>query len=120
MTVPVRYYCPHCGAIATLERDANLADKSVTADPLDGWEYANAYDDFEDADGVQIVCGGLELGFDSRQQQESEIPARTSETDEDGCGELYYLNFVKFEDGEELDPHVPLRPEDAPNFDFRT
>ncbi|WP_049971913.1 hypothetical protein [Haladaptatus cibarius] len=101
MTVPVRYYCPHCGAIVTLERDANLADKSVTADPLDGWEYENAYDDFEDADGVQIVCGA-------------------SETDEDGCGELYYLNFIKFEDGEELDPHVPLRPEDAPNFDFRT
>ncbi|WP_435154583.1 hypothetical protein [Haladaptatus sp. DFWS20] len=101
MTVPVRYYCPHCGAIATLERDANLADKSVTADPLDGWEYANAYDEFENADGVEIVCGA-------------------SETENDGCGELYYLNFVKFEDGEELDPHVPLRPEDAPNFDFRT
>ncbi|MGA9400137.1 hypothetical protein [Haladaptatus sp.] len=101
MTVPVRYYCPHCGAIATLERRANLADKSVTADPLDGWKYTNAYDDFEDTDGVEIVCGA-------------------SETDGDGCGELYYLNFIRYENGEELDPQVPLRPEDAPNFDFRT
>lgn len=101
MTVPVRYYCPHCGAIATLDRRANLADKSVTADPLDGWTYANAYDDFEDTDGVEIVCGA-------------------SETDGDGCGELYYLNFIRYENGEELDPQVPLRPEDAPNFDFRT
>lgn len=101
MTVPVRYYCPHCGTIATLQRDARLADKSVTPDPLDGWEYANAYDEFEDADGVELVCGA-------------------SETDGDGCGELYYLNFVRYEEGEELDPEVPLRPEDAPNFDFRT
>ncbi len=101
MTVPVRYYCPHCGAIATLERRANLADKSVTADPLDGWEYAHAYDEFEDADGVEIVCGA-------------------SETDGDGCGELYFLNFIRYENGKELDPQVPLRPEDAPNFDFRT
>jgi hypothetical protein len=101
MTVPVRYYCPHCGAIATLQRDARLADKSVTPDPLEGWEYANPYDEFEDADGVELVCGA-------------------SETDGDGCGELYYLNFVRFEEGTELDPQVPLRPEDAPNFDFRT
>ncbi len=101
MTVPVRYYCPHCGAIATLERRANMADKSVTADPLDGWEYANAYDEFEDTDGVEIVCGA-------------------SETDGDGCSELYYLNFIRYENGKELDPQVPLRPEDAPNFDFRT
>lgn len=101
MTVPVRYYCPHCGAISTLERKANLADKSVTADPLDGWEYANAYEEFEDADGVELVCGA-------------------SETDGDGCGELYYLNFIRYENGKELNPQVPLRPEDAPNFDFRT
>ncbi|WP_458205349.1 hypothetical protein [Haladaptatus sp. NG-SE-30] len=76
-------------------------DSAVTADPLDGWKYANAYEEFEDADGVEIVCGA-------------------SETDGEGCGELYYLNFVKFEGGEELDPQVPLRSEDAPNFDFRT
>jgi len=100
MTVPVRYYCPNCEAIVTLEREASMADKSVTADPLDGWEYARPYDDFEDADGVEIVCGA-------------------SETDSEGCGQVFYLNFVKFEDGEELDPPVALRPEDAPNFDFR-
>ena len=101
MTVPVRYYCPHCEAIVTLEREASMADKSVTADPLDGWEYSRAYDDFDnsDADGVEIVCGA-------------------SETDGEGCGRVFYLNFVKFEDGEELDPPVALRPEDAPNFDF--
>ena len=73
----------------------------MTADPLDGWEYAHAYDEFEDADGVEIVCGA-------------------SETDGDGCGELYFLNFIRYENGKELDPQVPLRPEDAPNFDFRT
>ncbi|WP_433624155.1 hypothetical protein [Halomicrococcus sp. NG-SE-24] len=101
MTVPVRYYCPYCGAIVTLEREPSMADKSVTRDPLSGWEYAHAYEEFEEADGVEIVCGA-------------------SETDGEGCGEVFYLNFVNFEAGEELDPPTPLRPEDAPNFDFRT
>lgn len=96
--VAVSYYCPRCGALAELERDAYLADKCVTPEPLDGWEYANAYDEaFEDADGVVIVCGA-------------------AETDGEGCGEPYYLSFVKFEDGVELDPRVPV---DEVRFDFR-
>lgn len=88
MTVPVRYYCPRCEAIVTLERDPYLADKSVTPQPLDGWEYAASYENFENADGVEIVCGA-------------------SETDGEGCGRVFYLNFVKFEDGEELDGRAP-------------
>jgi hypothetical protein len=34
--VEVTYYCPHCGAVTSLQRDGYLADKSVTAEPLDG------------------------------------------------------------------------------------
>ncbi|MFC6835404.1 hypothetical protein [Halomarina ordinaria] len=100
MTVPVRYVCPRCGAVATLDRAARLADKCVTPDPLDGWTYAAAHDDFEDADGVEVVCGA-------------------AETDGEGCGRLYYLSFVKYESGRELDPARPLDPADAPNFRFR-
>ena len=94
--VGVSYHCPRCGAVAELERDAYLDDKCVTAEPLDEWEYADAYEDFDDADGVVIVCGA-------------------AETDGEGCGEPYYLNFVKFEGGEEVDPGLPS---DEPNFDF--
>lgn len=133
--VDVSYYCPRCGAVAELERDAYLDDKCVTPDPLEGWEYADAYEDcearrasdcasgesetpseargldasgdegsrehgdpraFEDADGVVIVCGA-------------------EETDGEGCGEPYYLSFVKFENGEELDPRAPA---DDVRFDF--
>ncbi|MFC7079940.1 hypothetical protein [Halorussus caseinilyticus] len=112
----VRYYCPRCGAVAALDREGYLADKCVTPTPLDGWEYADAYDDFEAADGVQIVCGA-------------------DETDGEGCGEVYYLSFVKFEDGREVDPKdrsfVPPSVEgpsiddsddaddDGPRFDFK-
>ena len=78
--VAVRYTCPRCHAVVTLDRDAALADKSVTPFALDGWEYAAPYDDFEESDGVEIVCGA-------------------SETDGEGCGELFYLNFVKYEEG---------------------
>ena len=112
----VRYYCPRCGAIATLDREGYLADKCVTPTPLDGWEYAAPYENYEDgdADGVEIVCGA-------------------DETDGEGCGEVFYLSFVKFEEGEEIDPKerafVPPRvagpaiddsdDEDGPRFDFK-
>jgi hypothetical protein len=113
----VRYYCPRCEAIASLEREGYLADKCVTSYPLDGWEYAATYENFEGADGVEIVCGA-------------------DETDGEGCGEVYYLSFVKFEDGEEVEPRhladvLPSRPtvagarrdadeddDDGPRFDF--
>ena len=114
----VRYYCPRCEAVAALDREGYLADKCVTPYPLDGWEYAAIYEDFEDADGVEIVCGA-------------------DETDGEGCGEVYYLSFVKFEDGEEVEPRhrsdvLPSRPRiagrgrdsddddgDGPRFDFK-
>lgn len=95
--VIVSYHCPRCGAIAELERDPYLADKCVTADPLEGWQYGNAFGEFEDADGVVIVCGA-------------------AETEGEGCGEPYHLNFVKFDDGEEVDPRVPAG---GVRFDFR-
>ncbi|WP_225741263.1 hypothetical protein [Halorussus halophilus] len=114
MTVPVRYYCPRCGAVAALDREGYLSDKCVTPTPLDGWEYAAAYEEYEDVDGVEIVCGGYE-------------------TEGEGCGEVYYLSFVKYEDGEEVDPKdrsfVPPtvdgpsipdhEEEDGPRFDFK-
>ncbi len=94
--VAVRYTCPRCGAVATLDRDATLADKSVTPFALDGWEYAPAYEEFEEWDGVEIVCGA-------------------SETDGEGCGRLFYLNFVKYEEGRAVDARTT--PADV-SFDF--
>ena len=103
--VTVSYHCPRCGAVAELERGAYLEDKCVTADPLEGWSYADAHDavetdegdPYEGADGVEIVCGA-------------------AETDGEGCGEPYYLSFVRFEDGREVDPEVPA---ENVSFDFR-
>jgi len=105
--VTVSYHCPRCGAIAELERGAYLEDKCVTPDALAGWEYADAHestavdadegDPYAHADGVVIVCGA-------------------AETDGEGCGEPYYLSFVRFEDGTEVQPSVP--PADV-SFDFR-
>lgn len=88
MTVPVRYRCPRCDAIATLERRASLADKAVTPYPLEGWRYADPDGEFESADGVRLVCG--------------------DHGEANGCGEPFYLSFVRFEDGEEVEPE----PED--------
>ncbi len=54
-------------------------------------------DPYADADGVVIVCGA-------------------AETDGDGSGEPYYLSFVRFDDGREVEPAVPL---EEVSFDFR-
>ena len=91
VTVTVTYYCPHCGALAELERDAYLADKAVTPHPFEGWEYATPDDDYESADGVRFVCG--EDG--------------TLKEGEQGCGEAFYLSFVRYEEGREVDPRRP-------------
>ena len=134
----VRYYCPRCRAVATLDRDGYLADKCVTPYPLDGWEYAAPHEDFEDAEGVEIVCGGWETQRTSQLHRSEDRAAGTEETDGDGCGEVYYLSFVKYEDGEEVEPRHPadfLPPspsvrsasgksddedeDDGPRFDFR-
>ena len=78
MTVPVTYYCPHCGTIVTVERDEYLADRSVTPYPLDGWVYVSPDGDYENADGIEFRCAD--------------------------CGRNFYLNFVKFERGVEVVP----------------
>ena len=106
MSYPVTYYCPHCGAYAELEREGYLADKTVTPYPLAGWEYATPDEAFEDADGVVFHCG--EDGT-LQESEASATPREAGETDdgEEGCGERFYLSFVRFEDGEEVDP----RPE---------
>ncbi|MFB6309717.1 MAG: hypothetical protein ABEH64_00910 [Salinirussus sp.] len=81
--VAVRYRCPRCGTVVSLDREARLADKSVTPYPLEGWNYTGIDGDYADADGVRIVCGD-----------------RT----DDGCGEPYYLNFVRYQSGRAVDP----------------
>jgi hypothetical protein len=106
--VAVSYYCPRCGAVAELERDPYLADKSVTPFPLEGWTYADPGDDFErdDWDGVRLVCGADVDGL-----AWSHPPSESAGTDDDvdgsaddpGCGEACYLNFVRFEDGREAE-----------------
>jgi hypothetical protein len=88
MSYPVTYYCPHCGAYVELEREGYLADKSVTPYPLVGWEYATPDEAFESADGVVFHCGDDGTLLD----------------DERGCGERFYLSFVRFEGGREVEP----------------
>jgi len=85
----VSYYCPHCGTVVAVERDAYLADKSVTPYPLEGWTYTPAaeFEDEDDDEGVRFVCGESE-GVDWQG---------------DGCGEPFYLSFVRYEDGREVE-----------------
>jgi hypothetical protein len=97
--VEVTYHCPYCGALTSLERDAYMADKCVTREPLAEWEYASTTDDYEHADGVEFVCLG-------------------DADDGDGCGRTFYLSFVKFDDGEPVDHRVPAQ--DPPRFDFKS
>ena len=119
----VRYYCPRCETVVAIEREGYLADKCVTPYPLEGWTYVDvealaaagaAGDDesgdpdsagdssvdVESADGLRFVCGESE-GVD---------------WDGEGCGEPFYLSFVRFEDGREVEPtpereHVRLAGE---------
>ena len=99
MSTPVTYYCPHCETVAELQREGYLADKSVTPYPLEGWNYVPVDADYtaEEADGVRFVCG-------------ADGSARDPEAD--GCGEPFYLSFVRSgttEAGAAIDPAV--RPE---------
>ncbi|TKX42479.1 MULTISPECIES: hypothetical protein [unclassified Halorubrum] len=134
MSYPVTYYCPHCGTLVALEREGYLADRSVTPYPLEGWTYvaptepfdAEAGDDDADdgedaddaveADGVRFVCGesdgvdwdphdgvrGTDVGGDE--------PYREPDADGVGCGEAFYLSFVRFEEGREIDPAAESEP----------
>ncbi|ELZ34846.1 hypothetical protein C474_00757 [Halogeometricum pallidum JCM 14848] len=119
MSYPVSYYCPHCGAVVELERDGYLADKSVTPYPLVGWEYVDPAEAFEntveeasagsrtlsdDADGVHFVCGesgpdGLRWTGEVSEANDVDEPALSSP-----CGREFYLSFVRFEDGREVEP----------------
>jgi hypothetical protein len=94
--VAVSYYCPRCGAVAELDRDPYLADKSVTPFPLEGWRYVSPSDDYErdNVDGVKFVCG--------RDDAEWSHPPDSDAGGEPGCGEPFYLNFVRYENGEEV------------------
>lgn len=82
----------------TVEREGYLADKSVTPYPLEGWyyvspaDYLGAEEARESADGIRFVCG--------------ESPGVGWA--EEGCGEPFYLSFVRFSDGVEVEP-VPER-----------
>lgn len=108
MATEVRYYCPHCETVVSLIRDGYLADKSVTPSPLEGWTYVAPGEDFEDdaVDGVHFECG----------------ESVDADWADEGCGEAFYLNFVRYEDGLEVerdpepetvrlaDPNQPNRP----------
>lgn len=106
--VEVTYHCPYCGALTALDRDGYLADKCVTREPLEGWEYAATVDDFESVDGVEFVCLG---GVDGPDPEETDGPHGG-----DGCGRTFYLNFVKYDGGEEVPHRAP--DIDQPRFDF--
>ena len=116
MSNPVRYYCPYCGAVVELDREGYLSDKSVTPYPLAGWEYRNPGEDYEDADGVRLVCGasdagGLRWTDDRMTADDIEEPGAESP-----CDRAFYLSFVRFVEGEEVEPepepsHVELAAE---------
>jgi hypothetical protein len=105
MTHPVRYYCPHCGAVVELDRDGYLSDKSVTPYPLAGWEYRDPDEAYDDADGVRLVCGEAEsvdgLRWTGDRMAADDVAAPGTQTP---CGREFYLSFVRFENGEEVDP----------------
>lgn len=94
--VPVRYYCPRCETVVTLPRGPYLDDRAVTPYPFEGWRYVSPGGEYEaeDVDGVRFVCGRPEGG---------------TEWDGEGCGEPFYLSFVRYENGVEVEP--PREPE---------
>ena len=129
MSYPVTYYCPHCGTLVQLDREGYLADKAVTPYPLEGWTYVTPVEPFEeDADGVRFVCGesdgvvwdphdgvrGPDIGGDA-------TDGDTHAADENpGCGEPFYLSFVRYEEGREIDPRaetelVEIDPDPRPS-----
>ena len=95
MSYSVTYYCPHCETLVELRREGYLADKAVTSYPFEGWTYAAPDRDFEaeSADGVRFICG--------------ESAGVAVEWRDEGCGEAFYLSFVRYADGEELEPRRP-------------
>lgn len=106
--VTVRYTCPHCDAVVSVDRYPDLADRSVTTMKQPGWEYVTPDVDaetLEAADGIAFVCG-------------EDRPVTDWEGNEiGGCGRPFYLNFVRFEGGVQLEPNPPTYG--GPRFDFR-
>lgn len=117
MGYPVTYHCPQCGAVVELEREGYLADKAVTPYPLEGWTYVTPSDGLEDADGVRFVCGeddavawyppGRNPQLSPQESAQTPPETRSDGNDHDGCGERFYLSFVRFRDGEEVEPRSP-------------
>ncbi|WP_411963880.1 hypothetical protein [Haloferax sp. YSMS24] len=103
MGYPVSYYCPHCGAVVELERDGYLADKSVTPYPLEGWAYADPADEFEDAEGVHFVCGESDASAVTWTELVSDADDVENPGLESPCGRDFYLSFVKYENGREVE-----------------
>ncbi len=106
MGYPVTYHCPECETIVEIERDGYLADKAVTPYPFEGWTYADPTAEFEDdADGVRFVCGASDgVVWDPRRGSSDGDEDRHEATPSVGCGEPFYLSFVRYEEGREIDP----------------
>lgn len=128
MSYAVSYYCPNCETLVELRRTGYLDDKAVTPYPFEGWTYAAPSEPFEDgaADGVRFVCGesggvewdphdgvrGTDVGGDE--------PYREPDADGVGCGEAFYLSFVRYDQGREVDPSaetelVEIDPDPRPS-----
>ncbi|WP_423997776.1 hypothetical protein [Halorubrum trapanicum] len=134
MSYPVTYYCPHCGTLVAIEREGYLADKSVTPYPLEGWTYVAPTEPFDaeagegreddegadsdavDADGVRFVCGESDgVDWDPHDGVRGtdvggEEPYREPDAEGVGCGEPFYLSFVRYEEGREIDPRAESEP----------
>jgi hypothetical protein len=106
MSVPVTYYCPHCGAVVELEREGYLSDRSVTPFPLAGWSYVPPDEPFEDgaADGVRFVCGESEADGVVWRDERSPADDVADPSLPLGCRQPFYLSFVRYEEGREVDP----------------
>ena len=105
MGYPVTYHCPRCETIVEIEREGYLADKAVTPYPFEGWTYAGPDESFEDdaADGVRFVCGESD-GVVWNPHGDADDGDSTEPTP--GCSEAFYLSFVRYEEGREVDPRA--------------
>ena len=133
MSYPVTYYCPHCGTLVELERDGYLADKAVTPYPLEGWSYVAPAEPFEDesgVDGVEFACGESDgvvwdprdgvRGTDIDGAAGDDGRTEGGDGDDPGCGDPFYLSFVRYEGGREVDPRaeselVEIDPDPRPS-----
>jgi hypothetical protein len=91
VSYPVRYHCPRCETVVTLSREGYLDDRAVTPYPFEGWDYVTPDEPFDGADGVRFECGR----------------SGGADWDGDGCGDPFYLSFVRHEGGEPVEPRRP-------------